>query len=752
MEFAFIEEVGYKIYEILANDPDQADWYYNIQEQFDSGPINSDELITTIIEYLNALGDAESKNIVKDVKNIIKEDDNIENLLSIIFCPSTGEEETEADDDNDDHSASLDIESNDDDTEVYNPQSYFDSLIRKTMKTLFLSHDITYILLKKYKWKDDALIKDWFSDQKELLKSLHFEIGKNNVPNVKSPLTIRESGVDECPICLDDSPLLEFYCGHKMCKTCLIAEIKQQIDENKVPACRHTYGDKCCGCEFMLNDMKILLSDDLNLFEKYRKVFLNDEIVNADGVRFCQDQYCNYVITPENQFPCHVGICPQCHSTACLKCHRGAHAPLIDCSKIDDFLIHQAKKMQKLKEGQKAWYKKERKYKEFRFNHPDDVRAVFNNHINNMRNIHKNKSKIEQEKIDKVDETINSILLNIKDLKSKLEKETNDQEAFKIKAEIENLENERIKKNALKKHFEMEKTFNSEDRMNNISILEKEERLFMSAILDVSRYEFYMNEFKEAINAGAIEMISNTKKDDDEFIETISKKCPQCKTPIERTMGCNHMTCPICHYEFCYVCGEAWGGHSDYFVCSLYQMKHSFEDSSFDNYNYPDFDLPPMSAETKVDYIRWNNLYAQHNFHFQKYTNLLKELSSKENQKPAPGKKNLTFSRLCTRNKIASVLLRDTERKLVKKKTLTIMNTLLFAQSVITWGYPALYYKSNERKKALVIEYKLSLLQESLEKFMDLIYSPGDSKTDVFERNLEILNRQIFDILAMAEE
>ena len=30
--------------------------------------------------------------------------------------------------------------------------------------------------------------------------------------------------------------------------------------------------------------------------------------------------------------------------------------------------------------------------------------------------------------------------------------------------------------------------------------------------------------------------------------------CPMCKTKIERTKGCNHMSCGFCEYEFCWIC------------------------------------------------------------------------------------------------------------------------------------------------------------------------------------------------------
>ncbi|KIM88114.1 hypothetical protein PILCRDRAFT_248113 [Piloderma croceum F 1598] len=37
------------------------------------------------------------------------------------------------------------------------------------------------------------------------------------------------------------------------------------------------------------------------------------------------------------------------------------------------------------------------------------------------------------------------------------------------------------------------------------------------------------------------------------------KYCPNCKTPIEKGMGCNHMTCisPGCNTHFCYKCGDS---------------------------------------------------------------------------------------------------------------------------------------------------------------------------------------------------
>merc|ERR1712217_397865 len=39
---------------------------------------------------------------------------------------------------------------------------------------------------------------------------------------------------------------------------------------------------------------------------------------------------------------------------------------------------------------------------------------------------------------------------------------------------------------------------------------------------------------------------------------TGAKPCPGCGVPIQRSMGCNHMTCTQCRREWCWVCSDTW--------------------------------------------------------------------------------------------------------------------------------------------------------------------------------------------------
>ena len=46
---------------------------------------------------------------------------------------------------------------------------------------------------------------------------------------------------------------------------------------------------------------------------------------------------------------------------------------------------------------------------------------------------------------------------------------------------------------------------------------------------------------------------------DDEFGRWAARSdvnpCPKCRVPVEKDEGCQHMTCAVCHYQWCWVCG-----------------------------------------------------------------------------------------------------------------------------------------------------------------------------------------------------
>lgn len=61
------------------------------------------------------------------------------------------------------------------------------------------------------------------------------------------------------------------------------------------------------------------------------------------------------------------------------------------------------------------------------------------------------------------------------------------------------------------------------------------------------------------------------------IINDTTKPCPTCHTPIEKSEGCNHMTCARCRTEFCWICGIEYGRDQN----GTYNMMEHYYDNEF---------------------------------------------------------------------------------------------------------------------------------------------------------------------------
>ena len=82
-----------------------------------------------------------------------------------------------------------------------------------------------------------------------------------------------------------------------------------------------------------------------------------------------------------------------------------------------------------------------------------------------------------------------------------------------------------------------------------------------------------------AQNPGQIDL-NNIDPRDAQYLLANSVECPGCHVRIQRTEGCNHMTCNRCPRQFCYICLRDWAigsgpnAHTDHFNCRFIPGDH----------------------------------------------------------------------------------------------------------------------------------------------------------------------------------
>lgn len=70
------------------------------------------------------------------------------------------------------------------------------------------------------------------------------------------------------------------------------------------------------------------------------------------------------------------------------------------------------------------------------------------------------------------------------------------------------------------------------------------------------------------------------------WVKQNTKKCPQCKTDIQKNEGCMHMTCKMCKNQFCWLCLGSWTEHNEntggFFKCNRFTVDESKDAEDID--------------------------------------------------------------------------------------------------------------------------------------------------------------------------
>lgn len=84
-----------------------------------------------------------------------------------------------------------------------------------------------------------------------------------------------------------------------------------------------------------------------------------------------------------------------------------------------------------------------------------------------------------------------------------------------------------------------------------------------------------------------------------------TKRCPSCKSGIEKNRGCNHMTCR-CGYEFCWLCLGDWKEHKNMYICN--PLQGNYDNSEIAREINPNATLAEYDSERFQHYLlRYRN-------------------------------------------------------------------------------------------------------------------------------------------------
>ena len=199
----------------------------------------------------------------------------------------------------------------------------------------------------------------------------------------------------------------------------------------------------------------------------------------------------------------------------------------------------------------------------------------------------------------------------------------------------------------------------------------------MSAFKQPSRYNYFINCFKE--NQDKIELECG-EQSDEAYIKSITRKCQQCNVPVERTKYCNHMVCPYCKCEFCWICKEIWHPKqkTNDFDCPnrREEIKKLMDKQSHCSIDFSDpndftFYPQPMTIEKRLQITRYKKYLKQYKEEKDNYNQLELAIRSDDADKLSCKKKVI--------EKIFSTEFEPDKSKLI---SLIFTNNLLFAQLV----------------------------------------------------------------------
>lgn len=193
------------------------------------------------------------------------------------------------------------------------------------------------------------------------------------------------------------------------------------------------------------------------------------------------------------------------------------------------------------------------------------------------------------------------------------------------------------------------------------------------------------------------------------WLVTNSKPCPNCKSPIQKNEGCNHMKCSKCKFDFCWVCQESWKKHSSatggYFRCNRFEAVRKADEKQGTLLH---------EAIEKSSEVQQVSKFVHYYTRFRNHEN------SQKMEEP------LLFS-VKRKMEVLASSLGITKEEAIEKSTKFIedgVRELLKARRVLCGSYAYGYYLEDDGHNKHIFEFMQNELEETTEKLSEMIARP----------------------------
>ncbi|CAG9813540.1 unnamed protein product [Phaedon cochleariae] len=194
------------------------------------------------------------------------------------------------------------------------------------------------------------------------------------------------------------------------------------------------------------------------------------------------------------------------------------------------------------------------------------------------------------------------------------------------------------------------------------------------------------------------------------WLVTNSKPCPNCKSPIQKNEGCNHMKCSKCKFDFCWVCQESWKRHSSatggYFRCNRFEAVRKADE---------------QQGSLIIEATDRNNQMQEVSRFLHFYTRFRNHENSQKLEEP------LLTSVKKKMGVLAGSLVHKKGEELGDKCTKFIedgVRELLKARRVLCGSYVYGYYLEDDGYNKTIFEFMQNELEEVTEKLSEMIARP----------------------------